>query len=145
MDEEELETVNVEEFVDDEEEEYDTEYKRSMKWDPELGDFVRNSSHQVMECSGYESYAIWCFKIAMTERNACMAYPDEIGTEMEKAMENDDEETVESMTERTIIDAIMVNPRTEYVQDFDFSWNSDEMHVSFKVKGIGMDEFTVSI
>lgn len=55
-------------------------------------------------------------------------------------MDNDDEETVESMAERTIIDALMVNPRTEYVGDFDFTWDADQMHCTFQVKGIGWDE-----
>ena len=64
---------------------------------------------------------------------------------MQEAMEDDESDAVESMVERTITDALMVNPRTEYVQDFEFEWNADEMHTSFKVKGIGMEEFTVSI
>lgn len=119
---------------------YDTEYKRSVKWDPVIGDFVRNGANRMVECDGREAFAIWCFKIAQTERYRCLAYPDSIGTEMEKAMADDDEKTVESMVQRTITDAIMVNPRAENVWDFEFSWNGDNMHCSFKVKGIGWDE-----
>ena len=48
--------------------------------------------------------------------------------------------TVESMVERTITDAIMVNPRAENVRDFQFTWEGDQMHVTFKVKGSNWDE-----
>ena len=61
-------------------------------------------------------------------------------------MEDDDEMTVESMVERTITDALLVNPRTESVQDFEFSWDGDEMHCRFRVKGMDWEEFiTVTI
>ena len=118
--------VEVPDFIS-EDSQYDTQYKRSMKWDPELGDFVRDGAHRIKECDGKEAFAIWCFKIAQTERYRCLAYPDSIGTEMERAMDNDDEKTVESMVERTITDAIMVNPRAENVRDFQFTWEGDQM------------------
>lgn len=131
--------VEVPDFIS-EDSQYDTQYKRSMKWDPELADFVRDGAHRIKECDGKEAFAIWCFKIAQTERYRCLAYPDSIGTEMERAMDNDDEKTVESMVERTITDAIMVNPRAENVRDFQFTWEGDQMHVTFKVKGSNWDE-----
>lgn len=125
---------------------YDTQYRRSVKWDPVTGDFVRDGANRLVECDGREAFAVWCFKIAQTERYRCLAYPDSIGTEMERAMDNDDEETVESMVQRTITEALMVNPRTEDVWDFDFSWDGDHMHCTFKVKGAGWDEeITIAI
>lgn len=131
--------VEVPDFIS-ENTEYDTRYKRSVRWDPAKGDFVRDGANRMVECDGREAFAIWCFKIAQTERYRCLAYQDSIGTEMERAMDNDDEKTVESMVQRTITEALMVNPRTENVWDFDFSWNGDKMHCSFKVKGIGVDD-----
>lgn len=119
---------------------YDTRYKRSVKWNSETGDFVRDGANRIAGSNGREAFAIWCFKIAQTERYRCLAYPDSIGTEMERAMDNDDEKTVESMVQRTITDALMVNPRTENVWDFVFKWDGDKMHCGFKVKGIGLDE-----
>lgn len=119
---------------------YDTEYKRSVKWDPVDGDFIRDGANRMVECNGRESFALWCYKICQTERYRCLAYPNEIGTEMERAMNNSDEKTVESMVARTIEDALMVNPRTEWVRDFEFMWNGDKMTCTFKVKGIGWDD-----
>lgn len=119
---------------------YDTEYRRSAKWDPASGDFVRDGANRVAGCDGREAYSIWCFKVAQTERYRCLAYPDSIGVEMERAMDNDDEKTVESIVQRTITEALMVNPRTEDVLDFEFSWDGDHMRCRFKVKGTGWDE-----
>ena len=106
----------------------------------EAGDAVEVVVEADRGSDGKEAFAIWCFKIAQTERYRCLAYPDSIGTEMERAMDNDDEKTVESMVERTITDAIMVNPRAENVRDFQFTWEGDQMHVTFKVKGSNWDE-----
>ena len=41
-------TVAVPAFIE-ESSEYDTQYKRTMKWNPEKGDFVRNAANQVVE------------------------------------------------------------------------------------------------
>ena len=69
-----------------------------------------------------------------------------IGVEMEDALAQDDEKTVESMVERTIRDALLVNPRTEWVRDFEFEWNGDSMNCSFKVKGKEWDKvFQINI
>lgn len=131
--------VEVPEFVS-ENSQYDTEYRRSVKWNVEKGDFVRDGANRMVECDGREAFAIWCFKVAQTERYQCLAYPNSIGTEMERALDNDDEKTVESMTQRTIIDALKVNPRTKDVFNFEFEWEGDNMHCSFQVKGIDWDE-----
>lgn len=137
--------VEVPDFIS-ENTEYDTQYKRSVRWDPEKGDFARDGANRIVECDGREAFAIWCFKIAQTERYRCLAYPDSIGTEMERAMDNDDEKTVESMVQRTIEDALMVNPRTEFVRDFVFTWDGDNMNCTFKVKGYDWDELiTITI
>ena len=119
---------------------YDTEYRRSVRWDPAAGDFVRDGANRMVECDGREAFAIWCYKTAQTERYRCLAYPGSIGVEMERAMEDDDEKTVESMVERTIPEALMVNPRTEDVLDFEFSWDGDRMRGTFTVKGVDWDE-----
>lgn len=132
--------------VIEESSEYDNQYKRSVKWDVEKGDFARDSSGRMVECDGREAFMIWCFKTVQTERYACLAYPSAIGVEMEAATEDDDEKTVESMVQRTITDALMVNPRTEFVRDFIFSWDGDTMHCTFSVKGIEWeDTFEITI
>lgn len=131
--------VEVPDFVP-ESTQYDTSYKRSARWDPAIGDFTRDGANRMVECDGKEAFAIWCYKAAQTERYCCLAYPDSIGVEMERALASDDEKTVESMVQRTITEALMVNPRTEDVLDFSFAWNGDTMSCSFCVKGIDWEE-----
>ena len=49
--------VEVPDFIS-EDSQYDTQYKRSMKWNPELGDFVRDGAHRIKECDGKEAFAM---------------------------------------------------------------------------------------
>lgn len=130
--------VDVPDFLE-ENQEYDMQYKRTMKWDVEKGDFMRDSANKVQECSGEEGFMIWCYKTAMTERYSCLAYPDEIGVEMEEALDDDDTDIIESQVERTITEALEVNPKTEWVGDFEFTWDGDTMHCTFQVKGVEWD------
>lgn len=132
--------------IEEDEEEYDSEYKKSLKWDVATGDFVRDGANCIVECEGKEAYMIWCYKAAQTERYECLSYDDEIGTEMEDATYDDDEKTVESMMKRTLTEALMVNPRTEYVDNFEFTWNGNIVSCSFDVKGIDWeDTFKITV
>ena len=127
------------EFIE-ESSEYDEEYRRSIKWDIELGDFVRNGANQMVEADGREAWATWCFKTTLTDRFANEAYTDSIGQELEAALKETDREIAESMIKRTLTDALMVNPRTDQVTDFTFTWDADEMHCTFWVYGVEWDE-----
>ena len=120
---------------------YDRRYKKSFSWDMEAGDFACDGAHKVQSCDGISAYQTWCSKTVMTERYRCLAYPNEIGTQMEDAMKRASRRSCESAIERTIKEALMVNPRTEYVRGFAFSWNGDEVTVEFTVKGIQYEEF----
>lgn len=120
--------------------EQDKKYKKSVKWDLEKGDFIRDQANRLVECDGIEAYKIWCLKVVLTERFECLAYPGEIGVEMEEAMKEPDNKAVESVVERTIQEAIEVNPHTEYVRGFSFWWEGDEIHGSFLVKGVDWNE-----
>lgn len=137
-------TVEVPELIQ-ESEQYDEKYKPSVAWDLEKGDFVRNGANQLIECEGREAYRVWCVKVVNTERWTCLAYPDSIGTEMESAAKEKSNGAVESAVERTITEALLVNPRTEYVRGFSFTWNGDELYCSFTVKGIEWEEFPLSV
>lgn len=128
----------------DESEQFDEKYKSSVAWDLEKGDFVRTGANQLIESPGRDTYRVWCIKTVLTERYACAAYPDSVGTEMESALKEKSNGAVESAVERTITEALLINPRTEYVRGFSFTWNGDELYCSFTVKGIDWEEFPVS-
>ena len=140
-----LQVVEVPEFIE-QSLEYDRKYKRTVKWDAEKGDFARDGANRMVECQGEIGFMIWCYKMAQTERYAYLAYSSDIGVELENALAADDHDIVESMVQRTIEDSLKVNPRTEYVTDFEFTWNADEMHCTFIVKGVEWDKlFKISI
>jgi hypothetical protein len=123
----------------------ETKYKRSVKWDAQLGDFARDSAGRLIGCSGEEAYQTWCLKTVQTPRYQCLAYPNEIGVEMEDALQGEDYEDIEDAIEQTITDALLVNPRSEQVQDFDFVWDGDTVECSFSVQGVGQEEFQIEM
>lgn len=126
--------------ADGEQSVYDVRYKSSMAWDPIAGDFVRSATGRILTAEGREAYTTWCHKMIQTERYKCLAYSDEMGAEMERALSQSDTETVESMVRRTVTEALLVNPRTESVGDFSFTWDGDEMHCKVTVKGVEFDD-----
>lgn len=127
---------------------YDTEYRRSPKWNPDTGDFERDARYSVQEADGHDGYKTWCSKMTMTERFECLGYRgvigDQLGVELEKAMKySNDHATVESMMRRTITEAIMTNPRTISVGDFEFEWSEDSLKGSCRIQAREMDDFTL--
>jgi hypothetical protein len=120
-------------------------YKPSVYFDFAAGDFTRDGANRMVEATGKEAYAQWCMKIIATERDTCLAYSTRIGTEMEYAAAQPDHASVEASVERTVIEALMVNPKTEYVRDFVFTWSGTTLSATFKVKGLGLDEIKLAL
>ena len=116
-----------------------------MAWDFEKGDFVRDSAGKIQEHPGRDAYMVWCIKTSTTERFAKLAYPSSIGAELEAARKEKSREATELALERTLTEAISVNPRTEYVRDFEFEWDGDDVHVRFRVKGKNIEEFQIEL
>lgn len=120
-------------------------YRPSVYFDFSTGDFIRDGANRMVEATGKEAYMQWCMKIIATERDACLAYSTRIGTEMEYAAAQPDHESVEASVERTITEALMVNPKTEYVRGFSFTWNGTSLYGEFTVKGRDLDEIKLSV
>jgi len=45
--------------------------------------------------------------------------------------------------EKEITECLMVNPLTEYVGDFEFTWDTGRLAVSFTVKKVDDEEFEI--
>ena len=133
-------TVKVPEFIENIDN-YDREYKPSLVWDLKAGDFARTASGRVPYSEGKDAFQVWCVKCVATERLTCLAYADDIGSEMESAVKLNDRKAVELAIRRTITEALMVNPRTQSVDEFTFEWEPDSVHVSFYVTGVDNDQF----
>jgi len=136
--------VDVPEFTE-ETDSYDTEYHPSIAWDLEAADFVRTPANRIPRSEGTEAYKVWCVKTVATERYSRAAYSDDIGTEMEDARTQPDRNAVELAIARTIQEALMVNPRTQAVENFSFNWDDPgDVHVTFTVTGIDEETFTLN-
>lgn len=96
-------------------------YRPSVYFDYDAGDFRRNGSGNMIVAEGQEAYRQWCLKTVMTERFTRLSYTTGIGTEMIDALAQADRAAVESAVECTINEALMVNPKTEYVRSYQFS------------------------
>jgi hypothetical protein len=130
-----LPTAEVPDFTEMQNE-YDVEYKPSIAWDFEAGDFVKGPDNRVNRSTGWDGYKVWCVKAVQSERFTCLAYSDDIGAEMEEAVRWPDDAAIESAVERTIEEALMVNPRTQSVKGFEFDWTEPgRLIVSFTVTG----------
>lgn len=122
-------------------------YKQSFSFDYATGDFVRDAAGRPVLAEGREAFCQWCLKQCVTERGTRLSYSDKIGVEIVAAVRDaTDIRAVESRIRRTITEALMVNPETEYVKDFSFAWNgADSMEVSFLVKGHEWDEDRLTV
>ena len=120
-------------------------YRPSVYFDFTTGDFLRDGANRMIEADGREAYMQWCMKIIATERDAFLAYSTRIGTEMEYAAAQPDHASVEASVERTIIEALMVNPKTESVSDFVFTWEGSSLYGTFAVKALDLDEIRLSV
>ncbi len=135
-------TVEIPSFVD-ERDSYDTEYRESLTWDLAEGDFKRTAAGRVPYSDGKTAYQIWCIKTVATERGTCLAYADDIGSEMETATMASDRGAVELSIRRTIEEALLVNPRTRSVDGFSFEWDGGSVFVKFTVTGVDDHKFDI--
>lgn len=120
-------------------------YKSSVYFDFEKGDFRQDGAYRLVASTGKEAYMQWCIKVVMTERDAFLAYSTDIGVEAERALRQEDRAAVESALEKTISEALMVNTHTEYVRNFEFRYDKDELHLKFTVKGKEWEEETIGV
>ena len=121
-------------------------YKPAPLFDFEKGDFVLDGAGRPVMATGKEAYIQWCMKTCITERYTRMAYSDNYGVEIASAVKQSDIQAVQSAIIKTITEALMVHPATEYVRNFQFRWDGDHLFVTFKVKGkkwLDAEEITI--
>lgn len=139
-----LPVIDVPDFVEPEED-YDIAYRPSPAWDMAAGDFARNPDNDVPMSDGHEALKVWCAKAVATERYTCLAYSDDIGTEIdEDVIGNGDREAATLALQRTIEETLMVNPRVSSVDEFEFEWGAGgRVYVRFTVNAIDGEPFTI--
>lgn len=121
------------ELVEQKQTEPAPKYGKSWLFDFEKGDFVVDGAGRVVEVDGHTAWVQWCVKTVLTQRFAHVIYSFDYGTELEEASKQPSRKAVEAELERTITEALLVDPRTEVVKDFAFEWDGDIVKVSFTV------------
>ena len=109
------------------------EYPESYLFDFEKGDFVRDTAGRIVIADGHRAWVQWCVKTVLTERFAYLAYSQNYGTEIETALKQPSRQAVEAELERAITEALLMDPRTEVVRGFRFTWEGDQLRVAFTV------------
>lgn len=109
------------------------EYPKAPLFDFVQGDFVMDGAGRVVMADGHRAWVQWCIKTVLTERFAYAIYGPDYGTELQEAKKQPDRAAVEVWIEREITEALLIDPRTEMVQDFTFNWRGDELTVGFTV------------
>lgn len=115
-------------------------YPRSWDFDYEAGEFRMDGSGRFVIADGYLAWAQGCVNRVMTERFAYLAYSDQYGVEIDRALRQPGRLTREAYLQRTIVEALMGDRRTGQVSDFVFDWNpteggttADRLAISFTV------------
>lgn len=126
-------SFDMPELVEQQQTEPAPKYGKSWLFDFAKGDFVTDGAGRVKGADGHTAWAQWCVKTVLTERFAHVIYSTDYGTEIEQALKQPSRRAVEAELERVITEALLVDPRTERVTDFDFEWDGDIVKVSFTV------------
>ena len=110
-------------------------YYPAPHFDFDSGDFLFDSAGRIIIADGREAFEQWCIKACMTERGTKIAYTDNYGAELEDAIKFNDAGAIQSMIVKTITETILAHECAEYVKNFSFEIEGDELKVSFDVKG----------
>jgi uncharacterized protein YndB with AHSA1/START domain len=112
-------------------------YGRSWEFDFAKGDFKVDGTGRVHGVDGHSAWVQWCVKTVLTPRRAYLAFTAGYGCEVEDAMRlAASRREVESEVTRTVTEALLGDSRTRAVSNFAFTWNGDEIHVSFTAEPI---------
>ena len=126
-------SFDMPELIEQQQTEPAPRYGKSWLFDFKTGDFVIDGAGKVIQTDGHTAWAQWCVKTVLTERFAYLAYSQNYGTEIETALKQPSRQAVEAELERTITEALLMDPRTEMVRDFQFTWEGDQLRVAFTV------------
>ena len=123
-----------------------TGYRNGIAFDSQLGDFLRDGMHKLLDSDGIESWKSWCINCTQTERYKHLAYSTDFGIETDKAMKASSREEAESILTRQITEAIMADPyqRTKYIEEIIFDWTAPDAVAAY-VKIHGIDDVTIDL
>lgn len=135
---------DIPDIYEDDEDTEEEELKAGPLFDFEIGDFALDGQNRVVYVDGNDLFMLWVVKALQTQLGAYRSYY-EFGVDREDAEDQPDREAVESALERTIIEALTMNPQVEDVDDFVFDWEGSSLYATFIVTPKDWDAFDVSM
>lgn len=123
----------------------DVKYHGAPNFDYTTGDFVTDGHGRMLLDDGKTAFEKWCLKTCMVERRTRLAYSDKVGIEFETLPKKSSPEAVKSALIRTLTEAILCHPAAEYVKNFRFELEGDNLRVTFDVKGRDLPVSTISV
>lgn len=124
-------------------------YKRSIKFDDDLGDFVRDGQHRLIAASGIEAWKQWCINCLSTERYSLSAsYSSDFAINTKLVFALPDQSSKEIMLQKEITEALKADDykRTKDVTNFEFEWFApDAVNVSMTIVGIDNAEIDIKV
>lgn len=109
-------------------------FGRSWRFDFEAGEFVLTPTGKVAEADEMTAWVEWCKKALHTPRYEYLVYSREYGHELQDLIGRGlTREAIESEIQRIVTETLMVDPRTERVQNFRFEWRGDEVHFTCEI------------
>lgn len=112
-------------------------FGRSWKFDFDAGDFVLTPTGRFAAADGKESWIQWCEKALRSPRYRHLIYSRNYGHEFEDLIGSGyDREMIESEVMRMAAEALMIDPRTDRVEQFQFDWERDRLRFSCSVTNI---------
>lgn len=121
----------------------DVEFKGSYKFDFEIGEFVKNPDGTIAKCTEEEAYVQWCKKAMLTNRYL-LAYSSLFGTEIDGLRGSKlSNKAIELEVKRMTKEALIVHPKTIYVDNFSFEWIKGNLYFEYEVKSYYSDKITL--
>lgn len=119
-------------------------FGRGWKFDFDSGDFVTTPTGRTAPADETEAYMEWCQKALQTARYRFPIYgryyghdfDDIIGRSFPRAV-------IESEIQRVVVETLKVDPRTDRVINFVFTWEDDRLYFSCDVISVRGDQITV--
>ena len=111
----------------------DAVFQEDWLFDFIKGDFVVSSKGSVVVADGYTSWKNWCIKQVYITRFACLAYDWDIGIDEAYINSLNADEAQRTAIERSIIEALMVHPKTRLVSGIAFEAEGDAIYLTFEV------------
>lgn len=117
----------------------------SWQFDFVAGEFVQTPSGQIQTLNDVDAWAEWCKKAIATARYKNLAYSRNYGQEFEDLIgKGYTRLAVESEIERMTREALMIDPRTQSVEGFFFTWHDNAVSFTCTITNVLDEQKTIN-